>query len=131
MVEHICKRCGYTTKVITSLRIHLNRITPCIVTDLDIAREELLLELPFRIVRVKEKTYDCNKCGQKFNHPSNKSRHQKICTNNIITISLKDELKHIKDQVILLKSIQLLIDSISYLDKKQVKKRFIDQVDND
>ena len=44
MVEYVCKRCGYTTTIISSLRNHLNRKNICLAILLDIPISELLSE---------------------------------------------------------------------------------------
>ena len=80
MVLHVCKRCGYETTAVNSLRNHLLRKTPCIVTNIDISIDKLISELTIRVPIVKENIYKCDKCDQIFNHLSNKYRHQKICT---------------------------------------------------
>ena len=79
---HSCKRCGYSTSVITSLRNHLNKINPCIITLEDISRESLLDEIPIRLYELNKITFNCKKCNRQFNSQSNRSKHQKNCNIN-------------------------------------------------
>jgi hypothetical protein len=75
---HACRRCGYDTCTKSNLIRHLKRINSCHATHEDIAVETYLKELTHK--EYNEKTYDCEKCGRRFNSRSNKSRHKKICT---------------------------------------------------
>jgi hypothetical protein len=73
---HSCKRCGYSTKYKNALKNHLNRKKVCEpkVSDIDVS--ELLEELSRGF---NDKTYDCEKCGKKFNNRQNRHTHLRIC----------------------------------------------------
>ena len=79
MVEYVCKRCGYTTTIISSLRNHLNRKNICLAILLDIPISELLSEYLPKVIILNDKTYPCNKCRRQFNSCGNKTKHQRIC----------------------------------------------------
>ena len=99
---HICRRCKYNTNSISSLRKHLKRLSPCIITYLNISREDLLNEIPLKNFELNEKTYDCNKCNRKFNSSGNKSKHQKNCT--VVEITLEQKVRKMEEEILLLKS---------------------------
>lgn len=72
-----CKRCGYEACTKSNLVRHLRKVRTCKATNNDISVIDYIKELTHK--EYNDKTYDCDKCGKRFNSRGNKSRHKKIC----------------------------------------------------
>lgn len=98
--ELFCCRCGFEAKERTYLIKHLRRKTLC-----DPVMSDLLPEI--QLLEITKKTYNdnavsCPHCDKKFNDPSNRYKHLKICKKNLDNIPKEDivkELKEIKEQL--------------------------------
>ena len=77
--EYVCKRCDSVFSVKSHLKSHLLKKNLCKFIDKDYDRDVLISELYQK--NLNDKTFDCEFCGTKFNHSSNKSRHKKVCKN--------------------------------------------------
>jgi hypothetical protein len=96
-MDFVCKRCGFECCHKHVLKRHLQRKNTCspILSDIDVS---ILLQ---QIIHkeMNEKTYDCEYCGMKFNHRSNKSAHKKICKSakeNTSLITTNTDVLHVQ-----------------------------------
>lgn len=105
-----CKRCGYECVLKQAMQRHFKRKKTCPPTLADIDIASLLTEINTVQKDLKEKTYDCEYCGVKFNHRSSKCAHKKICKSktkldNVIVLrdqdtkSLHDEIAELKSMI--------------------------------
>lgn len=72
-----CKRCGYETNLKRNLLRHLQRKIKCEAKVEDINIDDYISEI--RHKNVNADAVGCIYCNKKFNSPSNKYKHQKIC----------------------------------------------------
>lgn len=77
MQTYKCKRCGQESTTKGNLIQHLQRKNVCEPLLCDISREEHISELLAK--KLNEKTYDCDRCGVKFNCYQSRWRHKKVC----------------------------------------------------
>ena len=88
-MEFKCSRCDEIFKRKDYLISHLKRKLECAATSSNESRKSIIDKLTTK--EYNEKTYDCEFCKKKFNQPSCKSRHRKICKKNPINIHETDE----------------------------------------
>lgn len=88
-MEFKCPRCDEIFKRKDYLTSHLKRRLECAATSSNESRQSIIDKLTTK--EYNEKTYDCEFCKKKFNQPSCKSRHRKICKKNPINIHETDE----------------------------------------
>lgn len=98
-MEHICKRCGYTSNRLSNLKTHFQRKYPCI-DNLQSGKsiQSLLEELS---PDASTFSYKCIFCGVGFETRQGRYKHNKICQSNkdqIIETQNK-EIKHLKEQL--------------------------------
>ena len=84
-MEFICPRCNESFKRKDYLISHLNRRLECPTSSSTESRQSIIDKLTTR--DLNPVTYDCNYCHKKFNQPSCKSRHKKICKKNPLNVS--------------------------------------------
>lgn len=96
MTTFDCKRCGHIANKKGDLLKHLQRKHPCEPSKENIPCSVLITELTHK--DYNDKTYDCRKCGKKFNACSNRHRHEKICT--VVPITQAEEFKRLKEQLL-------------------------------
>lgn len=102
-----CKRCGYSTIRKIDLLRHLERKKICIPSINDIEPSVLIKELTQK--NYNDHTYDCSKCGTKFNTRQSRHRHMKTCKSILkeeepsvplhVVNELKAEFEKLKQQV--------------------------------
>jgi outer membrane murein-binding lipoprotein Lpp len=121
----ICKRCDQEFLHKAYLKSHLERKKICNFIDNDYDVKLLLEELYKR--NLKEKTYDCEYCGMKFNSTSGKCQHKKICKDKpkdteTIVNELSEQVKKLQSKIevlqIPLNNTETIINELS----EQVKK---------
>lgn len=91
-MEFICPRCNEIFKRKDYLISHLSRRLECSTSSSRESRQSIIDKLTAR--DLNPVTYDCNYCHKKFNQPSCKSRHKKICKKNPINI-VQPQTEHI------------------------------------
>lgn len=99
---HTCRRCGYQTKVKQCLKRHLQRKTPCVATQEDVAVSVLLEAFS---ANHHGASHACEFCHKTFYHASNKSRHKQICKEkpedpvlSMIT-SMNEKIEHMSERL--------------------------------
>jgi hypothetical protein len=105
--DFICCRCGFETDEKRYLVKHLQRKTLC-----DPLISSLVPE--FQLTQLTKKTYNdnavsCPHCDKRFNDPSNRSKHIKICKKNLENTPKADiikELIEIKEQLAKFKNLE-------------------------
>ncbi len=103
-MKHKCKRCGYETDRISSLKNHLKRENPC--------RDCLLCNLSVKdLLKALDKDttdygYQCNECGKKYKSKSGFYSHKKSCQilklaneNDILKIELSKAQSQISNNI--------------------------------
>jgi hypothetical protein len=98
----ICKRCNQEFLHKFYLKSHLERKRICEFVDNDYNVKILLEELCKR--NLKDKTYDCEYCGMKFNSTSGKCQHKKICKSKpketgVLVNELSEQVKKLQLKV--------------------------------
>jgi 5-methylcytosine-specific restriction endonuclease McrA len=73
---YVCKICNYETSTKWCIISHLQKKKPCGLSKV-YTRDQLLNELTARTYN--DVTYNCTICHRKFNDPSNRNKHQRIC----------------------------------------------------
>lgn len=101
-----CKRCGHVSKYKGNLLKHLRNKAICEAKVNDIAREQLIEEIEETKQRnnseLNEKTHGCDYCDRKFNHVSNKYKHEKVCPDrNKKVVMTKEELRKMEKDIML------------------------------
>lgn len=94
---YVCKRCAYSTERKGDLLKHLRIKQECQTLYSTDTREMIIEELCTKAYN--DKTYDCNRCGRKFNTRSSKCRHGKTCGIRLLTKEATELKKEVKDGV--------------------------------
>jgi len=98
----ICKRCNQEFLHKAYLKSHLERKRICDFIDNDYDVKILIEELYKR--NLKDKTYDCEYCGMKFNSTSGKCQHKKNCKDKpkgteTIVNELSEQVKKLQSKI--------------------------------
>ena len=81
---HNCKSCNYSTNKLSNYKKHL------------ITNKHLILHNIYK--SNISQSFICNKCNTKYKYNSGLLRHQKICTNKVISMEL--EIKKLRDEIL-------------------------------
>lgn len=95
-MKHSCKRCGYETNILSNLKSHLKRDTPC--PDL-LASGLLPQEILKSLTITRTYKHQCDTCKKQFSSYSGFRYHKSQCENKLQLMQLNSENKLLKEQL--------------------------------
>lgn len=102
---YTCDRCNYETEHACNFKKHLNRKTPCVVSNIDILPSDIYKQY-FEKNDEEDRVYACEFCEKSFKYRQNKYAHQKICKKRADVVASTDDANEIvvmKNEIELLK----------------------------